>query len=124
MSRLRECWSIIIINDRFFFFSLSLSRLVFKTTNSIIFLLIHIKKKKKYIIYIFLLLFCIHHVHFTIITFRLEFLVKQERNVCIDLFVELIDKCIGSKIWVIMKNEKEFTGKLCGFDDYVSKYFS
>ncbi|CEP08362.1 hypothetical protein [Parasitella parasitica] len=34
--------------------------------------------------------------------------------------LELIDKCIGSKIWVIMKNEKEFTGKLCGFDDYVN----
>lgn len=38
--------------------------------------------------------------------------------------VELIDKCIGSKIWVVMKNEKEFTGKLCGFDDYVSKYLA
>lgn len=36
--------------------------------------------------------------------------------------VELIDKCIGSNIWVVMKSEKEFTGKLLGFDDYVSKY--
>ncbi|GAA5803802.1 hypothetical protein BDF21DRAFT_433067 [Thamnidium elegans] len=34
--------------------------------------------------------------------------------------LELIDKCIGSKIWVVMKNEKEFTGKLLGFDDYVN----
>lgn len=34
--------------------------------------------------------------------------------------IELIDKCIGSKIWVVMKSEKEFTGTLLGFDDYVS----
>ncbi|KAI8060353.1 LSM domain-containing protein [Gongronella butleri] len=34
--------------------------------------------------------------------------------------LELIDKCIGSKIWVVMKNEKEFTGKLLGFDDFVN----
>lgn len=33
---------------------------------------------------------------------------------------ELIDKCIGSKIWLLMKNEKEFTGTLRGFDDYVN----
>ncbi|KAJ7071124.1 ribonucleoprotein LSM domain-containing protein, partial [Mycena amicta] len=33
---------------------------------------------------------------------------------------ELIDKCIGSRIWVIMKNEREFTGKLLGFDDFVN----
>jgi hypothetical protein len=35
--------------------------------------------------------------------------------------VELIDKCVGSQIWVIMNGGKEFTGKLVGFDDYVSK---
>ncbi|KAF8807303.1 like-Sm ribonucleoprotein [Phlegmacium glaucopus] len=34
--------------------------------------------------------------------------------------LELIDKCIGSKIWVIMKSEREFTGTLLGFDDYVN----
>jgi len=33
---------------------------------------------------------------------------------------ELIDKCIGSRIWVIMKGEREFVGTLSGFDDYVS----
>lgn len=33
---------------------------------------------------------------------------------------ELIDKCIGSSIWVIMKEEKEFVGTLVGFDDYVN----
>lgn len=36
--------------------------------------------------------------------------------------LELIDKCIGSSIWVIMKSEREFSGTLLGFDDYVSKY--
>ncbi|KAJ1731976.1 RNA-binding protein lsm5 [Coemansia biformis] len=34
--------------------------------------------------------------------------------------LELIDKCIGSRIWVKMKTEKEFVGKLLGFDDYVN----
>ncbi|RUS23445.1 hypothetical protein BC937DRAFT_86130 [Endogone sp. FLAS-F59071] len=34
--------------------------------------------------------------------------------------LELIDKCIGSKIWVVMKSEKEFTGTLLGFDDYIA----
>ncbi|KAJ2748125.1 RNA-binding protein lsm5 [Coemansia sp. BCRC 34490] len=34
--------------------------------------------------------------------------------------VELIDKCIGSRIWVVMKSEKEFVGTLLGFDDYVN----
>ncbi|KAF9430939.1 RNA-binding protein lsm5 [Entomortierella beljakovae] len=33
---------------------------------------------------------------------------------------ELIDSCIGSKIWVVMKSEKEFTGTLKYFDDYVN----
>ena len=34
--------------------------------------------------------------------------------------LELIDKCIGSRIHVIMKNEKELVGTLLGFDDYVN----
>lgn len=34
--------------------------------------------------------------------------------------LELIDKCIGSRIWVIMRTRKEFVGTLLGFDDYVS----
>ncbi|EEB06284.1 U6 snRNP-associated protein Lsm5 [Schizosaccharomyces japonicus yFS275] len=34
--------------------------------------------------------------------------------------LELIDKCIGSNLWVIMKGEKEFVGTLVGFDDYVN----
>lgn len=38
--------------------------------------------------------------------------------------LELVDRCIGSPIWVLMKNEREFTGTLMGFDDYVSEYDS
>jgi U6 snRNA-associated Sm-like protein LSm5 len=34
--------------------------------------------------------------------------------------LELIDKCIGSQIHVIMKSDKEFVGSLMGFDDYVN----
>ncbi|KIR27249.1 U6 snRNA-associated Sm-like protein LSm5 [Cryptococcus deuterogattii LA55] len=34
--------------------------------------------------------------------------------------LELVDRCIGSPIWVLMKNEREFTGTLMGFDDYVN----
>ncbi|KAG2316465.1 hypothetical protein Bca52824_019587 [Brassica carinata] len=33
---------------------------------------------------------------------------------------ELIDRCIGSKIWVIMKGDKELVGVLKGFDVYVN----
>ncbi|VDP07155.1 unnamed protein product [Soboliphyme baturini] len=34
--------------------------------------------------------------------------------------LELVDKCIGSKIWIIMKGDKEIVGTLLGFDDYVN----
>ncbi|KAF2804319.1 LSM-domain-containing protein [Mytilinidion resinicola] len=34
--------------------------------------------------------------------------------------LELIDRCVGSKIWVLMKGDKEFSGTLLGFDDYVN----
>ena len=33
---------------------------------------------------------------------------------------ELIDCCVGSKIWVIMKGDKEIVGTLKGFDIYVN----
>ena len=33
---------------------------------------------------------------------------------------ELIDRCIGSRIWVIMKGDKELVGTLRGFDVYVN----
>ena len=34
--------------------------------------------------------------------------------------LELIDKCIGSRIWVMMKGNKELVGVLNGFDDFVN----
>jgi U6 snRNA-associated Sm-like protein LSm5 len=33
--------------------------------------------------------------------------------------LELIDKAIGSQIWVLMRGSKEIVGTLRGFDDYV-----
>eukprot|EP00735_Rhodelphis_limneticus_P012688 TRINITY_DN600_c0_g1::TRINITY_DN600_c0_g1_i1::g.28914::m.28914 TRINITY_DN600_c0_g1::TRINITY_DN600_c0_g1_i1::g.28914 ORF type:complete len:101 (-),score=19.84,sp/Q5R628/LSM5_PONAB/70.97/6e-40,LSM/PF01423.17/2.5e-18 TRINITY_DN600_c0_g1_i1:15-317(-) len=34
--------------------------------------------------------------------------------------LELVDRCIGSRLWVIMKGDKEIVGTLRGFDDYVN----
>eukprot|EP01134_Creolimax_fragrantissima_P007319 CFRG7319T1 len=34
--------------------------------------------------------------------------------------LELVDKCIGSRMWVILKNNKELVGTLLGFDDFVN----
>ncbi|CCJ28305.1 hypothetical protein PMAC_000545 [Pneumocystis sp. 'macacae'] len=34
--------------------------------------------------------------------------------------LELVDKCVGSRIWVVMKGDTEFSGILLGFDDYVN----
>jgi U6 snRNA-associated Sm-like protein LSm5 len=34
--------------------------------------------------------------------------------------LELVDKCIGSRVWVLMSSEKEFVGTLVGFDDFVN----
>lgn len=33
---------------------------------------------------------------------------------------ELIDRCIGSKVWVIMNGDKELVGTLRGFDVFVN----
>lgn len=33
---------------------------------------------------------------------------------------ELMDRCIGSSIWVLMKGDKEITGTLRGFDVFVN----
>ncbi|XP_072744201.1 U6 snRNA-associated Sm-like protein LSm5 isoform X1 [Anoplolepis gracilipes] len=35
-------------------------------------------------------------------------------------YFELVDKCIGSRIHIIMKNDKEIVGTLQGFDDFVN----
>ena len=34
--------------------------------------------------------------------------------------LELIDRCIGQHIHVIMKSDKELEGTLLGFDDFVN----
>mmetsp|Transcript_17635 Transcript_17635/g.48959 ORF Transcript_17635/g.48959 Transcript_17635/m.48959 type:complete len:97 (+) Transcript_17635:176-466(+) len=34
--------------------------------------------------------------------------------------LELIDKAIGSQIWILMRGTKEMVGTLRGFDDYVN----
>ncbi|KAJ6649401.1 U6 snRNA-associated Sm-like protein LSm5 [Pseudolycoriella hygida] len=33
---------------------------------------------------------------------------------------ELLDKCIGSRIHIIMENKREIFGTLLGFDDFVN----
>jgi hypothetical protein len=35
--------------------------------------------------------------------------------------LELVDKCIKSRIWIILKSEREIVGTLVGFDEFVSK---
>jgi U6 snRNA-associated Sm-like protein LSm5 len=33
--------------------------------------------------------------------------------------IGLLDKCIGNKVWIIMKGGKEICGILKGYDDYM-----
>uniref|UniRef100_A0A8V0ZB54 LSM5 homolog, U6 small nuclear RNA and mRNA degradation associated n=1 Tax=Gallus gallus TaxID=9031 RepID=A0A8V0ZB54_CHICK len=35
--------------------------------------------------------------------------------------LELVDKCIGSRIHIVMKSDKEIVGTLLGFDDFVMR---
>lgn len=32
----------------------------------------------------------------------------------------LLDKCIGNRVWVIMRQKREIVGRLGGFDDYTN----
>uniref|UniRef100_A0A4W5M2D9 U6 snRNA-associated Sm-like protein LSm5 n=1 Tax=Hucho hucho TaxID=62062 RepID=A0A4W5M2D9_9TELE len=41
-------------------------------------------------------------------------------STCIFPSSELVDKCIGSRIHIVMKNDKEIVGTLLGFDDFVN----
>jgi len=41
-------------------------------------------------------------------------------NVSHLLPAELVDKCLGSRLWVLMKGDKELVGTLAGFDVYVN----
>uniref|UniRef100_A0A2K5UNY1 LSM5 homolog, U6 small nuclear RNA and mRNA degradation associated n=1 Tax=Macaca fascicularis TaxID=9541 RepID=A0A2K5UNY1_MACFA len=34
--------------------------------------------------------------------------------------LEFVDKCIGSRIHIVMKSDKEIVGTLLGFDDFVN----
>jgi hypothetical protein len=43
------------------------------------------------------------------------------KPISITVYIELVDRCVGSRIWVVMKGDKEFSGLLSGFDDFVSK---
>jgi LSM domain len=38
--------------------------------------------------------------------------------------LELIDKAIGSPIWILMRGSKEIVGTLRGFDDYVRWFYA
>ena len=35
-------------------------------------------------------------------------------------YTELIDKCIGSRLWILMKGDREIAGTLLGFDEFVN----
>uniref|UniRef100_A0A7S0WR21 U6 snRNA-associated Sm-like protein LSm5 n=1 Tax=Pyramimonas obovata TaxID=1411642 RepID=A0A7S0WR21_9CHLO len=45
---------------------------------------------------------------------------QRDTNKSILMPSELVDRCIGSQIWVIMKGDKEMVGTLKGFDVYVN----
>lgn len=47
-------------------------------------------------------------------------IIVHLKILCSSHISELVDKCIGSRIHIIMKNDKEIVGVLLGFDDYVS----
>lgn len=34
--------------------------------------------------------------------------------------LELVDRCIGKSIWILLRNDKEFLGTLVGFDECVN----
>ncbi|KAH7823847.1 U6 snRNA-associated Sm-like protein LSm5 [Monocercomonoides exilis] len=38
--------------------------------------------------------------------------------------IDLVEKCIGSKIWILMRSDKEFVGTLKGFDDFLNVVLS
>lgn len=44
----------------------------------------------------------------------------EVNEIFLNIFLELVDKCIGSRIHIVMKNDKEIVGTLLGFDDFVN----
>lgn len=57
---------------------------------------------------------CAQHVH--VLTAQ----VNYGGNPSAIMPAELMDRCIGSPIWVLMKGDKELTGTLRGFDVFVN----
>ena len=47
----------------------------------------------------------------------------EEVNLSQFLPLELVDKCVGSPVTVLMKGDKEITGTLRGYDDYVKQIY-
>ncbi|XP_008303652.1 U6 snRNA-associated Sm-like protein LSm5 [Stegastes partitus] len=52
--------------------------------------------------------------------FCLNMAATQTTNPSQLLPLELVDKCIGSRIHIVMKTDKEIVGTLLGFDDFVN----
>ena len=48
------------------------------------------------------------------------FSLKNTSDNIIICYLELVDKAIGSRLHIIMKNDKEIVGTLKGFDDFVN----
>ena len=57
---------------------------------------------------------------FTILFLNRQNFIKSVETRGISFVAELVDKCIGSRIHIIMKNDKEIVGTLLGFDDFVN----
>lgn len=57
-------------------------------------------------------MFCLYYI------FNLTFF--DDHITLLYQILELVDKCIGSRIHIIMKNDKEIVGTLLGFDDFVN----
>lgn len=51
---------------------------------------------------------------------HLNLFLQEKMSTVTLLPLELIDKCIGSKIHIYMKTEIEFKGTLSGFDEFVN----
>lgn len=46
--------------------------------------------------------------------------MQTEGNTSQVLPAELVDRCVGSTVWVILRSERELVGTLRGFDAYVN----
>lgn len=37
------------------------------------------------------------------------------------IYLDLLKKCVGERVWLIMRESHEFAGLLSGIDDYMSE---